>query len=204
MYITINNIIGVDLSYPINSRKEIAVISMLSDNVQYEMRGREPFKLKLMGGSEKQILNKTYTSRELSALVKRKIILTDLNNDPQIIKRNKLSKITDMVFNLDKLDNTNNLENGRPSNTLFTCYVSSSEDFMCFEPKTTQYKKLKNEKIVSLTLRIMDQNNNIITNGPGTTVIIFSLKLVLTLLTILTPTKNSLRFAWIMEFLTIL
>ena len=204
MYITINNIIGVDLSYPINSRKEIAVISMLSDNVQYEMREREPFKLKLMGGSEKQVLNKTYTSRELNALVKRKIILTNLNNDPQIIKRNKLSKITDMVFNLDKLDNTDNLENGRPSNTLFTCYMSSSEDFMRFEPKTIQYKKLKNEKIVSLTLRIMDQNNNIITNGPGTTVIIFSLKLVLTLLTILTPTKNPLGFAWIMEFLTIL
>ena len=85
MYITINNIVGekmIHLSYPIcsfNPRKEITVISMLSDNVQYEMT--EPFKLKLMGGGEKQVLNKTYTSRELSALVERKIILTDLNND---------------------------------------------------------------------------------------------------------------------------
>ena len=58
MYITINNVIGekrIYLSYPVysfNSRKEIAVISMLSDNIQYEMK--EPFKLKLMDGNEKQ------------------------------------------------------------------------------------------------------------------------------------------------------
>ena len=53
MYITINNIVGektIDLSYPIHPRKEIAVISMLSDNVQYEMT--EPFKLKLIDNSE--------------------------------------------------------------------------------------------------------------------------------------------------------
>ena len=37
MYITINDIIGekrIDLSYPIRSGREIAVIRMLSDNVQ--------------------------------------------------------------------------------------------------------------------------------------------------------------------------
>ena len=43
MYITINDIIGektIYLSYPIwnfDSSKEVAVISMLSDNVQYEI-----------------------------------------------------------------------------------------------------------------------------------------------------------------------
>ena len=92
----INGIIGektIDLSYSIqnfDSIKEIAVISMFSNNIQYEMT--EPFKLKLMGGSEKQVLNKTYTSRELNALVERKIILTDLDNIPLIIKTNKLVK----------------------------------------------------------------------------------------------------------------
>ena len=108
MYIMINNIIGekmIYLSYPIcsfDSRKEIAVISMLSDNIQYEMA--EPFKLKLIGGDEKQVLNKTSTSRELSMLVEGKLILTNLNNDSQIIKMNKLAKITDIIFNLDELD----------------------------------------------------------------------------------------------------
>ena len=78
MYITINDIIGektIDLSYLIrnfDSSKEVAVISMLSDNVQYEMT--KPFKLKLIQG-EKQVLNKTYTSRELSVLVEGKSYL---------------------------------------------------------------------------------------------------------------------------------
>ena len=51
MYITINDIMGektIYLSYPIrtfNPRKEIAVISMLSDNIQYEIK--ESFKIKI-------------------------------------------------------------------------------------------------------------------------------------------------------------
>ena len=76
-----------------------------------------------------------------------------------------------MTFNLEELDNTNNIEDEIPSNTLFTYYVSYSEVFTRLEPKTPQYKKLKTGKIVSLTLRITDQNNSIITNGPGTTVV---------------------------------
>ena len=61
MYITINDIIGektIDLSYPIknfDSSKEVAVVSMFSNNIQYEMT--EPFNLKLIDGSEKQILS---------------------------------------------------------------------------------------------------------------------------------------------------
>ena len=58
------------LIYSFNSRKEIAVISMLSDNIQCEMT--EPFKLRLIDNDEKQVLNKTYTGRELSALVEGK------------------------------------------------------------------------------------------------------------------------------------
>ena len=140
---------------------------MLSENFQYEMT--KPFKLKLMGGDEKQVLNKTYTMRELDALVERKIIL---NNDSRIIETNKIIENYRYVFNLDELDNSDNLETGRPSNTLFTYYVSSSEDFTRFEPTTPQYKKLKNGEIVSLTLRITDQNGNMITNGLGTTVVL--------------------------------
>ena len=67
MYITINDVIGektIDLSYPIRNfgfttgqgkaSKEIAVISMLSENTQYEMT--KPLKLKLADGSEKEVL----------------------------------------------------------------------------------------------------------------------------------------------------
>ena len=95
-----------------------------------------------------------------------------MDNDPQIIKTNKSAKVTNMRNKLDELDNSDNLEDGHPSNTLFTYYMPGSEDFTRFEPATSQYKRLKNGEIVSLTLRITDQNNNIITNGLGTTVVL--------------------------------
>ena len=76
------------------------------------------------------------------------------------------------AFKLDELDNSDNLKDGHLSNTLFTYYMTSSEDFTRFEPQTSRYKKLKNGEIVSLTLRITDQVGNIITNGPGTTVVL--------------------------------
>ena len=89
-----------------------------------------------------------------------------------ISKINKLSKVIDMIFNLNELDNSGNLKDGRPSDDIFTYYVSSSKDFTHFEPQTPQYKKLKNGEIVSLTLRITDQNNNVIIDGLGTTVVL--------------------------------
>ena len=60
----------IDLSYPIytfNQKKEIAVIRMISDNVQYEIK--EPIKLKLMGGGEKWVAKGSSSIRELNALV---------------------------------------------------------------------------------------------------------------------------------------
>ena len=59
MYITINDIRGekrINLSYPIqnfDSSKEVAVIRMLSNNIQYKIT--KLLGLKLIDGSEKQI-----------------------------------------------------------------------------------------------------------------------------------------------------
>ena len=68
-----------------------------------------------------------------------------------------------MIINLDELNN---------SNTLFMHYVFGSEDFTSLEPATPQYRKLKGSQIVSLTLRITDQNGNVITEGLGTIVVL--------------------------------
>ena len=95
-----------------------------------------------------------------------------MDNNPQVIKTNKLAKVTNMSHNLDELNNSDNLEDGHPSNTLFMYYMPGSENFMCFEPQTPQYKALKYGEIVSLMLKITDQNNNIISNGLGTTVVV--------------------------------
>ena len=159
MYITINDIKGekrIDLSYPINPRKEIAVINLFSDNIQYEII-KPHTNIDNISGNKKLILNKTYTGKEL-------IFVSE-------IKTHKLKGITEMILNLDELDNSDNLEDGRPSNALLTYHVTFNEDFASFEPKVPQYKKLKNEEFTSLTLRITDQNNNI-TDGPQVTVVL--------------------------------
>ena len=92
--------------------------------------------------------------------------------DDQVTKTNKLKGIMEMIINLDELNNSINLKDGRPSNTLFTYHVTDDKDFTCFEPQSPQYKKLKNGEFTSLTLRITDQNNNVITDGLQVTVVL--------------------------------
>ena len=181
MYITINNVIGekrIDLSYPIKGkdgpgvtqRPHIAVISMLSDNVQYWLRGSIDVLLKT---GKKIVLNKAvYMDKELNSLIglELKSQMIDSHND--VLKTNKLEKVTKLTISLKELDNSDNLEDGQPSNTLFTYYVTGPEYSMCFEPRIPQYKKLKSGMINSLSLKITDQAGNIMTNGPGMTVVL--------------------------------
>ena len=81
-----------------------------------------------------------------------------------VLKTSKLVNGTKITISLNELDNSDNLEDGKPSNTLFTYYVTGPECSTHFEPQSLQYKKLKNDTITSLTLKIMDQNNNVITD----------------------------------------
>ena len=177
MYITINNIKGekrIDLSYSIqnfDSDKEITVIRMLSDNVKYEI-------LKLssvmdpISDAKKTIPRGTYTSKQLISMLKGIIELNQFEVDDQVTKTNKLKGITEITLNLDELNNSFNLKDGRPSNELLTYHVTDDRDFTCFEPQTPQYKKLKNGEFTSLNLRIADQNNNVITDDPQVTVVL--------------------------------
>ena len=171
MYITINNVKGekrIDLSYSIqtfDSGKEIAVIRMLSNNVQYEI-----LKLRAVmdpiSNTKKMIPSGTYAGRELLSIVEGMVELNQFVVDGQVIKKNKLKGITEMIINLDELNNSDNLKDGRPCNELLTYHVTDDKDFTCFEPQAPQYRKLKNGEFTSLTLRITDQNNNVITDGP--------------------------------------
>ena len=98
--------------------------------------------------------------------------LNQFEVDDQVTKTNKLKGITEMIINLDELYNSFNLKDGRPSNELLTYHVTDDKDFTHFEPKTPQYRKLKNAEFTSLNLRIADQNNNVITDGPHVTVVL--------------------------------
>ena len=122
--------------------------------------------------TKKMVPNGTYASRELISILEGIIELNQFQTDDQVTKTNKLKGITEITLNLDELNNSVNLKDGRPSNELLTYHVTSNEDFTRFEPQTPQYKKLKNGEFTSLNLRITDQNNNVITDGPQVTVVL--------------------------------
>ena len=118
------------------------------------------------------IPNGTYAGRELISMLEGIIELNLFEVDGQATKTNKLKGITEITLNLDELNNSDNLKDGRPSNELLIYHVNSNEDFTCFEPQTPQYRKLKNGEFTSLNLGITDQNNNVITDGPQVTVVL--------------------------------
>ena len=85
------------------------------------------------------MLNKgVYTDKELSSLIGTEMKSQMLDSLNDILRTNKSERITKMIISLNELDNSNNLEDGRPSNVLF----------------------------------ITEQNNDVITDGLETTVVL--------------------------------
>ena len=180
MYITINDVKSektTDLSYPIyptagwgEAKKEIAVVSMHISNSQILLHRSIESLLKI---GKNIVLNKgVYMDKELNSLIGMKLKSQMLDSRNDIQRTNKLVNGTKITISLNELDNSDNLKDGKPSNTLFMYFVTSTEYFMHFEPQSPQYKKLKNDTITSLTLVITDQNNDIITDGLEVTVVL--------------------------------
>ena len=137
MYITINNIIGektIHLSYPIYSSKEIAVITMLSNNVQYLLK--ESMKIRLKTSEDMALREGVYMDKKLNAMIGLEL-KSGIESRDYVSRTNKLENVTEMAISLEELDNSNNLANGRPSNALFTYYVTGSEYSTHFEPQVT-------------------------------------------------------------------
>ena len=121
-----------------------------------------------ISNTKKMIPSGTYAGRELLSMLEGIIELNQFEVDDQVTKTNMFKGITEITLNLDDSDN---LKDGRPSNKLLTYHVTDDKDFTRFEPDTPKYKALKNGEFTSLTLRITDQNNNVITDGPQVTVV---------------------------------
>ena len=68
---------------------------------------------------------------------------TQFVNDERVTNTNRLRGITEMIFNLNELDNTDNLEDGRPSNSLLTYHVTDNKDFTSFKPHSTRNLKME-------------------------------------------------------------
>ena len=112
---------------------------MLSDNVQYWLQGSIEVLLKT---GKKIVLNKgVYTDKELNSLIGMELRVQMIDSCEDVLRTNKLEKVTKLTISLKELDNSDNLEDGKPSNTLFTYYVAGPEYSTHFEPHTPQYKK---------------------------------------------------------------
>ena len=122
--------------------------------------------------AKKLIPSGTYASKEFLSMLEGIVELNQFEVDDQATKTNELKGITELKFNLDELNNSVNLKDGRPSNELLTYHVTDYKDFTRFKPQIPQYRKLKNGEFTSLNLRITDQNNNVITDGLQVTVVL--------------------------------
>ena len=70
MYITINDIIGskmIDLSYPICSGREVAIVSMHSNNAQYWLQG--PIEVLSITGKKIMLNKAVYMDKELNEII---------------------------------------------------------------------------------------------------------------------------------------
>ena len=109
MYITTNNIKGekrIDLSYSIknfDTDKEVAVIRMLSDKVKYEILELHAV-VDPISNTKKMIPSGTYAGRELLFIVEGMVELNQFVVDDQVIKKDKLKGIMEMIINLDELN----------------------------------------------------------------------------------------------------
>ena len=142
---------------------------MLSDNIQYKISKPHTI-MDPISDTKKLIPSRTYAGRELISMLEGMVEVNQFVVDDQVIKKNKLKGITEMILNLDELDNSYNPEDGRPGNSLLTYHLDAHKDFMSLVSGTPLYKKLKNREFTSVILRIKDQNNSVITNGPQVTV----------------------------------
>ena len=94
--------------------------------------------LSVMG--KKIVLNKgVYMDKELNSLIGTELKSQMLDSRNDIQRTNKLGNGTKISISLNELNNSDNLEDGRPSNTLFTYFVTSLEYFTRFEPQSPQY-----------------------------------------------------------------
>ena len=109
MYVPINDIKGekIDLSYPIHSKKEIAVVSMHISNSQILLRRSIEFLLKM---GKKIVLNKeVYMDKELNSLIGMELKSQMLDSHNDIQRTNRLVNGTKITISLHELDNSDNI-----------------------------------------------------------------------------------------------
>ena len=100
---------------------------------------------------KKIVLNRVvYTDEELNSLIGTELKSQMLDSHNDIQRTNKLVNGTKITITLNELDNSDNLEDGKPSKTLFTYFVTSPEYFMHFEPQPHNIRNLRTTQSLPL------------------------------------------------------
>ena len=131
----INDVKGektIDLSYPIHLKKEIAFVSIHISNSQILLH--RSIELLLKTGKKIVFDKGVYMDKELNSLIGMELKSQMLDSHNDIQRTNKLVNGTKITISLNELNNSDNLEDGKPSNTLFTYFVTSPEYFIHIEP----------------------------------------------------------------------
>ena len=82
---------------------------MFGDNIQYGIIKPRTIIDSISPGNEKLILRRTYAGRELISVSEGMVAFTHFVNDDGVMTNN-LVGITEMIFNLNDLDNSDNLD----------------------------------------------------------------------------------------------
>ena len=119
---------------------------MLSDDVQYEI-----LKLRAtidpISNTKKMIPNETYAGRELISMLERIVELNQFEVDDLVTKMNKLKGITKITLNLDELNNSDDLKDGRPSNEFLITWLMI-KILHILNPKPCNIGNLKMESLL--------------------------------------------------------
>ena len=90
----------------------------------------------------------TYASRELISILEGIIELNQFETDDQVTKTKNLKGITEITLNLDELNNSVNLKDGRPSNELLTYHMTTIKILCILNPKPHNIRNLKMESLL--------------------------------------------------------
>ena len=82
---------------------------------------------------KKIVLNKgVYMDKELNSLIEMELKSQMLDSRNDVLRSNKLEKVTKVVISLNLPNNSDNLEDALPSNALFMYYLTGPEYSMHF------------------------------------------------------------------------
>ena len=93
---------------------------------------------------KKIVLNKgVYSDKELNSLIGTEMRVQMIDSREDVLRTNKLENVMKMVISLNELNNSDNLEDGRPSNTLFIYYVTGLNILRILNPAPLNIRNLK-------------------------------------------------------------